>query len=76
MDHAPDTPIEQHEAKTRQRRAEIYSRMTPSEKWAQAVALREVAWKFKAASVRSRYPDWTEEQVHDFVKKVFLYAVT
>lgn len=55
---------------------QIFSKMSFSEKWKAALQLREVAWAMKAAGVRSFHPDWSEQQVQEAVKKIFLYATT
>lgn len=53
-----------------------YTGFTPAQKWEEAVKLRELAWELKTAMVRSNHPDWSPEQVHDTVRKIFLYATT
>ncbi len=55
---------------------EIYSQMTPLMKWNEFIRLREMAWHLKTASVRQQHPEWTEVEVDDEVKRIFLYAVT
>lgn len=51
-------------------------RMTGEQKWRTAFGLYWSARKLKAAAVRDQHPDWTEEQVQQRVKEIFLYAVT
>ena len=51
-------------------------RMTGEQKWRTAFGLYWSARKLKAAAVRDQNPDWTEEQVQQRVKEIFLYAVT
>jgi len=55
---------------------EIYSKMSPAQKWEQICHLRETAWKLKAAGVRAKHPNWSEREVQAEVKKIFLYATT
>jgi hypothetical protein len=55
---------------------EIYRKMTPKEKWREVEKLRAFAWKVKAAGIRRQHSDWTEEQVEETVKEIFLYATT
>ena len=57
-------------------RADIYRRMSPTQKWEEAFRLRDIAWKIKAASIRSLNPGWDEKMVEAEVKRIFLYAVT
>jgi hypothetical protein len=54
----------------------IYRKMTPKEKWAVAKDLYATAWRLKAAGVRHQHPEWTDEQVQDAVREIFLYATT
>ncbi len=53
-----------------------FRRMTPAEKLELAMKLREAAWELKTAGVRAQHPDWSEEQVRDRVREIFLYART
>ena len=47
---------------------------TPAQKWQQAVKLRELAWNMKYAFVKSNNPTWSEEQIKNEVKEIFLNA--
>jgi hypothetical protein len=51
-------------------------RLTGAQKLRTAFGLYWEARKLKAARLRSQHPDWTEEQVQQMVKKIFMYAVT
>jgi hypothetical protein len=53
-----------------------YRDFTPAQKWAEVVKLREMAWELKRAMIRQSHPDWSDKQVEDAVRKIFLYAVT
>lgn len=53
---------------------EAFRRMTPAQKLALAARLRREAWDLKAAALRQRHPDWTEEQIQQKVRDVFLHA--
>lgn len=55
---------------------EIYKRMTPDERWQQALRLNAAARELKAAGLRSQHPDWSEKKIQDEVRKIFLYAAT
>lgn len=55
---------------------EIYKRMTPDQRWQEALRLNAVARELKAAAFRRLHPDWNEEKIQDEVRKVFLYAHT
>lgn len=52
----------------------IYAAMTPSQKLRQVLRLRQSAWDLKAAWLRKIHPEWTEVQVQDEVRRIFLYA--
>lgn len=53
---------------------EIYKRMNPFEKLKVSMDMYWTARKYKAAYLRQLHPDWTEEQVQDKVREIFLYA--
>ena len=50
--------------------------MTGQQKVKAAFALYWGARKLKAAGLRQQHPDWTEQQVQEKVKEIFLHAVT
>ena len=49
-------------------------RMTPEERWRAARQLYWSARRLRAAYLRDRHPDWSEEQVEEEVRRVFLHA--
>ncbi len=51
-------------------------RMTGAQKLRTAFGLYWSARKLKAARLRQMHPDWTEEQVQQHVKEIFMHAVT
>jgi hypothetical protein len=51
-------------------------RLSGAQKLRTAAALYWGARKIKAARLRELHPDWTEEQVQQKVKEIFLHAVT
>ena len=53
-----------------------YRSMTPAERLQQAFGLNAMARRIREAHERTRHPDWTDEQVHEHVKKIFLRACT
>ena len=55
---------------------EAFRRMTPARKLELAVRLWFEAKELKAAALRLRHPDWSETQVHDAVREIFLHART
>ena len=57
-------------------RTEIYRTMSPAKKWQEWTRLRETAWKLKAAGLRALHPTWSDQDVENAVRKIFLYAVT
>lgn len=53
---------------------EIYRKMTPGQKWQVSRDLYWSARRLKAAWLRQIHPNWTEEQVQNEVRELFLYA--
>lgn len=53
---------------------EIYRRMSPAKKLEIAGRLYWDARRLKAAALRGQHPDWSEEEVQDKVREIFLYA--
>lgn len=51
-------------------------KLTGAQKLRTAFGLYWEARKLKAARLRCQYPDWTEEQVQQKVKEIFMHAVT
>ena len=64
------------DAQARAIQQEIYRRMTPGERWAEACKMYEFAWAAKAAGLRYDHPEWTEKQITEKVREIFLYATT
>lgn len=56
--------------------ADALRRLSGEEKWKTAFRLYWSARKLKAARLREQHPEWTEEQVQERVKEIFLYART
>jgi len=54
----------------------IYRAMSPGRKLELAAEFNRAARELKAAALRMRYPDWSEEQVRNRVRKIFLYAAS
>lgn len=50
--------------------------MSGEQKLRTAFQLYWGARKLKAARLRQQHPDWTEEQVQQHVKEIFMYAAT
>ncbi len=57
-------------------RFNIYKNMTSIQKWQVLQDLRATAWTIKYAAIRQQHPDWTDKQVEEKVKEIFLYATT
>jgi hypothetical protein len=55
---------------------EIFRAMPGEEKLKPAEQLYWTARKLKAAGVRAQHPDWTEEQVNEEVRQIFLQTST
>jgi hypothetical protein len=55
---------------------EIFRRMSPEQRWNAAYRLYWTMRRHKAAFLRSRHPDWTDEKIEDEVRSIFLHART
>lgn len=55
---------------------EIYRLMSPSQKLRIALRLYYSAWQLKKAGLRLHHPDWTEKELQEKTKEIFLYART
>jgi hypothetical protein len=55
---------------------EALRRLSPEQRLRSASALYWEAREVKAARLRTQFPDWTEEQVLQRVKEIFMHAVT
>lgn len=54
----------------------IYAKMSFLEKLEQVCKLREAAWAIKAAGIKAKRPELSDEEIQKQVKQVFLYAST
>ncbi|MFP4014955.1 MAG: hypothetical protein ACLFVQ_12785 [Chitinispirillaceae bacterium] len=68
--------MKQEQAKIKNSDSSRYAHLTPAQKWAEAVKLRELAWNLKKAYIRQTHPNWSDEQVEKKVREIFLYAST
>ena len=50
--------------------------LSPAQKWAEVVKLRDMAWNLKRAAVKRAHPDWDERKIERTVRDIFLYATT
>lgn len=57
-------------------RIAAYRRMSPAQKWGEFTKIQALARDLKRAGVRSLHPEWSDEQVDEEVRKIFLYATT
>lgn len=51
-----------------------YRAMTPSERLQEAIRMYWDARELRAAYLRQRHPDWSEEAVQAAVREAFMYA--
>ena len=65
-----------HEESAEKIRSAIYAKMSPHQKWEQVFQLRQTAWAMKSAGVRALHPAWTEFEVENAVRKIFIHATT
>ncbi len=68
--------LPEHEKEAERIRLEILRRMTGLERIMAAEKLRKTAWELKRVKVSNDHPDWTDEQVENKVKEIFIRAVT
>jgi hypothetical protein len=54
----------------------IYRSMTPEKKLEVAMDLYRSARELKAAGLRTHHPDWTEKEIQEKIREIFLYAIT
>ena len=52
----------------------ILRAMTPAQKLAAAAHLYHSARRLKAAALRAQHPGWSEAQIQDAVRQIFLRA--
>ena len=52
----------------------ILQAMSPAQKLRAAERLYYSARQLKAAALRAKHPDWTDEAVSEAVRQIFLYA--
>ena len=55
---------------------ELYRSMSPSQKVRIALRLYYSAWQLKEAGLRLHHPDWTQKELQEKTKEIFLYART
>ena len=53
---------------------EVFRRMTPEQRWRAAHRLYWTLRRHKAAYLRDRHPEWSEEQVEQETRRSFLHA--
>jgi len=54
----------------------IFEAMTPEQKLRAALALYRSARDLKAAGLRAQHPHWSEKEIEEKVREIFLYART
>ena len=68
--------IPSHVLEAERRQMEIFKNMTPAQRYQQFMALRATAWKYKRAAIKAEFPDLSEGELEERVRKVFLHATT
>ncbi len=66
--------IEEYLEQAERHRQSIFRKMTAKEKLDLSFSLYKTAWKLKRAAIKTAHPDWTDEQVEQRVKEIFLLA--
>jgi len=56
--------------------AQALRRMSPAERWRVAHRLYWTMRRHKAAFLRTEHPDWSDQQIGDQVRRIFLHAGT
>lgn len=51
-----------------------FRKMRPSDKWRVITGMHMQARIWKRAALRSMHPDWSEEQVENTLRELFLYG--
>ena len=54
----------------------IYQSMKPEQKLKIAANLYRHARALKVAGLRDQHPDWSEKEIQEKVREIFLYAIT
>jgi hypothetical protein len=54
----------------------IYQSMPPEKKLRLALKLYHSARELKTAALRRDHPDWTEKEIHERIREIFLFART
>jgi hypothetical protein len=67
---------ESHQIKAEQHRVEIYRRMLPEQRLAQAVRMNHSMRSLMEAGLRAQKPDWTELQYRREIARRTLHART
>jgi len=65
-----------HEQEAERVRIQILRGMSPAQKYAQLMMLRQTAWELKAAFVREKHPELAETEVQTRVAEIFIHATT
>lgn len=50
----------------------LIRKMTPGRRLEIAQSMYNTAWEFKAAWLRSQHPDWSEEEVQQTTRRIFV----
>lgn len=67
---------ESHELQADKIHQEALRKMSPTQKWELARTLYETAWQLKAVGVRAQNPDWSNVQIQEEVRRIFLHGHT
>lgn len=59
-----------------QKQLEVLKKMSGAERLKAAMMLNIEARKIKAAYLKMRHSDWSEDRINEEVKQIFLYART
>lgn len=65
-----------HEREAERVHRQIMRGMSPAQRYAQLMMLRQTAWDLKAAAVREKHPELPEAEVQVRVAKIFIHATT
>jgi len=66
--------LKSHSLKMHPEQKKAYWAMTPEQKLRVALDLYYSAREFKTAGLKKQHPEWTEDDIRQKVREIFLYA--
>jgi len=66
--------IEEYLEEAEKLRQSIFCKMSAKEKLDISFSLYRTAWNLKRAAIKKSHPDWSDEEIENKVKEIFLLA--